>query len=78
MYAFTYAVMDQTTNKFILSPFNIADLNTGFGNLWLNSSNFNYNTWRTIYEEYGKLFTSLDTSRVLGAELLLWGTFTND
>lgn len=70
--------MQKTQNKFILSPFNMSDLTAGLGNLWLNSSNYIYNTWRGIYEGYGNLIGQLDTARVLGAELLLWGVYTND
>lgn len=70
--------MGRTLNKFILSPLNMSDLTSGLGNLWLNTSNGKFNSWRGIYEGYSQLINSVDTNRVLGAELLAWGTFIND
>lgn len=46
---FLSSVMSLTQNMFILSPLNMSDLTSGLGNLWLNTSNFKYNTWRGIY-----------------------------
>lgn len=41
--------MSNTQNMFILSPTNMSDLTTGLGNLWLNTTNADYNSWRGIY-----------------------------
>jgi hypothetical protein len=44
----------------------------------MNSSNGNYNGWKSMYENYTSLVKSVDSSRLLGAELLVWGSIAND
>jgi hypothetical protein len=70
--------MENTTSKVILSPSDLFDLGTGFGNVWMNESNYKFSSWKNIYLDYGKLLGMVDQSRILGAELLLWGTVVND
>lgn len=70
--------MRKTQSQFILSPFDLFDLTSGFGNLWMNETNNNYTSWRAIYENYTQLLNKVsDESRVLGGELLVWGTIAN-
>lgn len=71
-------VMKENNGKFILSNADLFDLASGLGNTWMNQSNSKFNTWKGIYEDYSWMINSVDSSRVLGAELLLWGGVTND
>ena len=71
--------MNYHQGKFILSPTDVLDLTTGLGNLWLNlTDTLKSNPWKKIYNSLGDLIEKVDHTRVLGAELLLWGEQSND
>jgi hypothetical protein len=70
--------LKNTTSKIILSAFDVLDLSAGLSNVWMNSSNGEYNGWKRLYEGYNSLIQQIDKSRLLGAELLLWGSIAND
>ena len=77
-YTFLYAVTADSKSKIILSPSDILYLNKGQGNLWLNATQGNYSNWRQIYENLVVFPAGVDQSRILGAEVCLWGEVSNE
>lgn len=53
-------------------------LNKGQGNLWLNGTQGTYSVWRDIYENFTVFPPGVNTSRILGAEVCLWGEVSNE
>lgn len=61
-----------------MSPFDTLYINKGQGNIWFNTSAGSYSVWRNIYENF-HVFPKLTLkSRILGAEVTLWGEVSND
>jgi hypothetical protein len=69
--------MATTKSKIILSAKDIFDLSSGLGDVSSLSLNGVFNTWRTFYWNYTTLINQVDQSRILGAEMLAWGTAIN-
>jgi hypothetical protein len=61
-----------------LSPSDWLYLNKGQGNIWLNTSAGAYSVWRQIYENFTVFPNGIDPSRILGAEVCLWGEVSNE
>jgi len=59
--------MGKTKSKIILSGFDAFDLSTGLGDIWSKTANQQFNTWKSIYENYGKIMKEVDQERILGA-----------
>jgi hypothetical protein len=46
---FSNSVVGKSDSRVILSPSDHLYLNTGFGNIWFNTSAGTYSVWRQIY-----------------------------
>ena len=53
-------------------------INKGQGNLWLNTTQGTYTVWKNIYDNFTVFPQGLDRSRILGAEVTLWGEVSNE
>jgi hexosaminidase len=71
-------VLGNTTSRIILSPSDFLYINKGIGNIWFNSSAGTYSTWKQIYQGFNVFPQGIDKSRILGAEVTLWGEVSND
>jgi len=52
-------------------------ISKGQGNLWLNATQGTYSVWKNIYDNFVVFPTGVDKSRILGAEVCLWGEVSN-
>ena len=67
-----------STSKIVLSPSDILYISKGQGNLWLNGTQGTYTVWKTIYENFVVFPSGVDRSRIMGAEVCLWGEVSNE
>jgi hexosaminidase len=67
-----------TKSQIILSPSDLLYLSKGQGNLWLNGTQGAYSVWRQIYEKLVVFPAGVDATRILGAEVCLWGEVSNE
>lgn len=73
-----YLVLGNTTSRVILSTSDYLYINKGIGNIWFNSSAGSYITWKQIYQGFEIFPQGVDKSKILGAEVTLWGEVSND
>ena len=73
-----YVVLGNTTSRVILSTSDYLYINKGIGNIWFNSSAGSYITWKQIYQGFEIFPQGVDKSKILGAEVTLWGEVSND
>lgn len=71
-------VLGNSTSRIILSPSDFLYINKGIGNIWFNSSAGAYSTWKQIYQGFEIFPQGVDKSKILGAEVTLWGEVSND
>jgi hypothetical protein len=70
--------LGNSTSRIILSPSDFLYINKGFGNIWFNSSAGTYSVWKQIYKRFNVFPEGIDKSKILGAEVTLWGEVSND
>lgn len=73
-----YKVLGNTTSRVILSTSDYLYIDHGIGNIWFNTSAGNYITWKKIYQGFQIFPEGVDKSKILGAEVTLWGEVSND
>lgn len=71
------ASIQNKTNKLILSPYDVLYLDVGFGNLF-GGDYGKMKTWKQIYLNFKPKSYNLDSSRILGGEVCLWGEVNSD
>lgn len=71
-------VLGNSTSRIILSPSDYLYINKGIGNIWFNNSAGSYSTWKQIYQNFEIFPQGIDKSKILGAEVTLWGEVSND
>lgn len=65
-------------SQIVLSPSDILYISKGMGNLWLNGTQGAYPVWRQIYEKFVLFPAGVEPTRILGAEVCLWGEVSNE
>ena len=75
---FINSVLNQTKSPIILSPFDLFDLSAGLGDIWAVDPNNRFNTYWSIFKDYDEVMSKVDRSRLIGGEVLAWGTATNN
>ncbi len=73
-----YSVLGNATSKIILSPSDYLYINLGIGNIWFNTSAGSYHVWKQIYQGFQLFPQGVNKSRIIGAEVALWGEVSND
>jgi len=72
----TINLLADLPNKIILSPTDFLYINSGFGFIWGNFAG-TMKTWRDVYA-FNPLPEGIDPSRILGAEVGLWGEVNSE